>query len=81
MTSDIPDWVKSFQEAECEFCRNKIYWVTHIKGYKIPMDSDWRPHRLSCTYAEKWTKKNKEQKMRQTTLDEFGRVGDKYDNK
>jgi hypothetical protein len=77
MTSDIPDWVEAFEESECEYCHQKIYWVRHVKGYKIPVDPDWKPHRLSCPYAEKWTK-NKEKKMRQTTLDDWAI---RHDNK
>ncbi|BCU68644.1 hypothetical protein HS7_20810 [Sulfolobales archaeon HS-7] len=76
--TDVPDWVEAFEEAECEYCHKKIYWVKHVKGYKIPVDPNWKPHRLSCPYADRWAKKTsiKKKEVKQTTLEDWARHDD-----
>ncbi|ACP55387.1 hypothetical protein [Saccharolobus islandicus] len=76
--SDIPDWVESIiRETTCEYCGAEIVYAKTKKGIGVFDKESWKPHRLSCPYASQWTKKSKN-KMRQTTLADFGILRDDY---
>lgn len=57
---DPPEWVDSvIREATCEYCGEPIIWVRTRRGYAVPLGCDFKPHRLSCPYADRWSRRGR----------------------
>ncbi|QXJ27097.1 hypothetical protein J5U23_02879 [Saccharolobus shibatae B12] len=73
--SDVPDWVESIiKETTCEYCGAEIVYARTRKGVGVFDKDSWRPHRLSCPYADRWTRysESKKKEARQMTLEDLG---------
>ena len=73
---DAPDWIIEItEETRCEYCGVEIVYAKTKRGQGVFDAETWRPHRLSCPYAEKWSKVKREKK-RQSRLEDFGILRD-----